>query len=723
MGKFKLAFGLHNHQPVGNFTAVFEEAHRNAYLPFLELVSSYEGVNISLHQSGILWDWQKNTHPEFFELVGKLVDQGRIELMTGGFYEPILTSIPQRDARGQIEMLDRFLNDHFGVKTDGLWLTERIWEPHLPKLLATAGVKYLPIDDTHFIYAGFKHRQLTGPFVTEEEGHTVRLLPIQKRLRYLIPFGTVDEVIAELRSQAERNPDGMAIYADDGEKFGVWPKTHEHCYDDGWLKDFFDAVGRNADWLEIISLGQAAREKSVGRAYLPSASYEEMLHWSLPPEAFVAYEAFEKWLEESGQKETYGRFVRGGHWRGFLAKYDESNLMHKKMLRVSDELEAIRRSQPQLEDKLGEAQDKLYASQCNCPYWHGVFGGLYLPHIRQAVYSNMIEAHHNLRRLLKKSEGTFEAVDYDRDGLEEIVYDSDEYTAVFQPHRGGVLLDLSLNRYGFDLTDTLSRRREGYHAKLDRAVASDKNDSHASIHDLVLAKEDGLKDVLVEDRYLKRCFIDHFLAPEVDLETFRSGRFSEDGDFVIEPYRHDIHAGGHRLVLRRDGAVRRPENAFPVSLTKEFTFAPGEETIKVAYTLSSSYPGGVDVAFAVENNFSFQAGHAEDRFILTDNRPSDRLYLDDVGQSSGGQAVALIDEYRTLGVGLRSDRPADIWHVPILTVSLSEGGFEIVYQGTTILHRFELHLTDHPQQIRLSLDAGAMNKVLAHLAATAAVRS
>ena len=89
MGKFKLAFGIHNHQPVGNFEAVFEEAHQRAYLPFLKLVSSHD-VSISLHQSGILWNWQKRVHPEFFEVVRGMIDRGQVELMTGGFYEPIL---------------------------------------------------------------------------------------------------------------------------------------------------------------------------------------------------------------------------------------------------------------------------------------------------------------------------------------------------------------------------------------------------------------------------------------------------------------------------------------------------------------------------------------------------------------------------------------------------------------------------------------------------------
>ncbi|UCE23610.1 MAG: hypothetical protein JSU74_09940 [Candidatus Zixiibacteriota bacterium] len=302
MGKFRLAFGLHNHQPVGNFDHVFEYAHQKAYQSFLDVFQKH-GLSISLHQSGILWDWQEKHHPDYLEQVKALVIQGRLELMTGGFYEPILTSIPEADAEGQIAQLNAYVKKRFDTEPEGLWLTERIWEPHLPKLLARSGVKYLPVDDTHFIYAGFEHSQLTGPFVTEHENYRVTLLPISKRLRYLIPFGTIEEVIEELKRLADTDPSGLVIYADDGEKFGSWPQTHKHCYEDGWLEELFAALDDNADWLQVVPLRDAARSRPAGRAYLPSSSYAEMLHWSLPPQAFVEYEKLEKYLKQKGKLE------------------------------------------------------------------------------------------------------------------------------------------------------------------------------------------------------------------------------------------------------------------------------------------------------------------------------------------------------------------------------------------------------------------------------------
>ncbi|MEW5994793.1 MAG: alpha-amylase/4-alpha-glucanotransferase domain-containing protein, partial [Candidatus Zixiibacteriota bacterium] len=626
--------------------------------------------------------------------------------LTGGFYEPILTAVPERDVLGQIDMLTQYIKLHFEVTPTGLWLTERIWEPHLPKVLAQANVRFLPVDDTHFIYAGFEHEQLKGPFLTENEGYRVILLPIQKRLRYLIPFGTVDEVLDELKQQAERNPSGLAVYADDGEKFGIWPQTHQHCYKDKWLECLFEALERNSDWLEVIPLREAADGEPVGRAFLPSASYAEMLHWSLLPQAFVEYEQFEHWLEEEEKLEQYGRFVRGGHWRGFLAKYEEANLMHKKMLAVSDKLATCEKEFHRRTEQLAAARDRLYAGQCNCAYWHGVFGGLYLPHIRQAVYASLIEADARLNALAGRKEGWFETTDFDADGHDEIVYTSEIFTAVFKPRRGGTLLHLALNKHNFDVTDTLTRRREGYHLKLEHALTNSSAKT-ASIHDLVLAKEEGLKEYLVEDWYLKRCFVDHFFADDVDLGRFRTGKYGEEGDFIIERFSHEIDAGRRQVTLTRNGHLWRPDGVIPVRLVKRFRFEEGSELIQVTYEISTRADQPVRVNFALENNFNFQAGHAEDRFILIDGQHHENSYLHSVGSHAQAGAYMLVDEYRDLSVALVCGRAAEVWHLPIYTVSLSEAGFEKVYQGTTLVAVYRLELTNRPLALDFALHAGA----------------
>lgn len=719
MGKFRLAFGLHNHQPVGNFDHVFEYAHQKAYRAFLNVFQKHT-LKISLHQSGILWDWQQKHHPEYLEQVRALVLQGRLELMTGGFYEPILTAIPERDAVGQIGQLNDYLGRQFGVEPDGLWLTERIWEPHLPKLLAAAGVKYLPVDDTHFIYTGFEHSQLVGPFVTEHENHRVTLLPISKRLRYLIPFGTIDEVIGELKTLAEKNPEGLVVYADDGEKFGSWPQTHEHCYEAGWLMDLFEALDKNSHWLEVVPLRVAAETAPVGRAYLPSSSYAEMLHWSLPPKAFMEYENFENYLKEQKKFEQYGRFVRGGHWRGFLAKYEEANLMHKKMMMVSERLARVEKQGKRSGNLIASAREHLYAGQCNCPYWHGVFGGLYLPHIRRAIYANLVAADGVLDEIENLSGLRTSVADFDADGYDEVIVAGRHLTTVFKPSRGGSLLELSMNRHNFSITDTLTRRKEGYHFKLDRAVAPGGSDKTASIHDLVLAKEAGLKDVLVEDWYTKRCFIDHFFNGEVDFETFRTGVFREDGDFVLEPYQYKLEKDSNSLVMTRDGHLWRTGGVAELRVQKRFAFDGNSGDIDVEYEISTTSGKTVEINFAIENNFNMQAGHHEQRYILVDGERHKESYLDSSVCHQSALSYAMVDESQNIALALTSETACQLWHLPIFTVSLSEGGFEKVYQGTTFVNRFALKLGRSPVRFRFRLSAGVREEILSSIRTTAA---
>ncbi|MBI5267103.1 MAG: DUF1926 domain-containing protein, partial [candidate division Zixibacteria bacterium] len=562
--------------------------------------------------------------------------------------------------------------------------------------------------------------QLTGPFVTENEGQTVILLPIQKRLRYLIPFGSVEEVIGELRRQAERDPNGVAIYADDGEKFGVWPQTHRHCYQDGWLPRFFEALEKNSDWLKVTTLTEAADRRPVGRAYLPTASYEEMLHWALPTPAFIAYEDFEHWLKDQGKWNQSGRFVRGGHWRGFLTKYDESNLLHKKMLWVSSQVAAFAAKYPGRRSEIADAYDHLYASQCNCPYWHGVFGGLYLPHIRQAVYAAMTSAS-RICLDLGSSKIKVEEIDFDADGYPEIIAQTEPLTAIFKPNTGGMLLSLALNQHAFELTDTLIRRREGYHRKLEQAPTPSADKNTASIHDLVQSKEEGLEKFLIEDWYLKRCLIDHFLHPGTSLEAFGRSDYAEEGDFVLEAYASQVDRG--RIVMSRDGAIQRDGRTIPMRVVKQIVLTPGSDRLIVDYELRTLSDDRIEVCFAVENNFSFQAGHADDRYLMIDGRRPELSFLDSVGEHPAANTAAMVDGWRSLAVAVTSDTPADLWHTPIFTVSLSEGGFEKVYQGTTLVHRFRLALTSDPVRLTMQIAAGPTKKVLSATSPAASIVS
>ena len=105
MKRINFIFGIHNHQPIGNFDFVFEETYNKSYLPFIEVLEKFPSVKMAIHFTGILLDWVIENRPELIVKIKNMVDRGQLEILTGGYYEPILSVIPEKDRLGQIRKL------------------------------------------------------------------------------------------------------------------------------------------------------------------------------------------------------------------------------------------------------------------------------------------------------------------------------------------------------------------------------------------------------------------------------------------------------------------------------------------------------------------------------------------------------------------------------------------------------------------------------------------
>jgi len=332
----RLIIVIHNHQPVGNFGHVFEMAYRKAYLPFWELFEDASHVRMGLHISGPLWDFFQAEHPDFIDRIGKLVAEGRVELLGGGLYEPILTVIPERDAIGQVDAMEERLEGLFGVRPKGMWLAERVWEPEIPALLGPTGIEYTLVDDGLFAYSGIPPEHHNGYWITECRGHQMKILPISMKLRYYLPFKPVPMVKELFQEFHEQDPGIALTFGDDGEKFGIWPETDKWVYGKKWLDKFFQFLADESDWVQTVTPSELLNsEKPQGRVYLPQASYEEMLEWALPTDARLRFKHFKNDLKRCDIYEQGRGFLRGGNWSNFLAKYPESDWMHKRMIHVS----------------------------------------------------------------------------------------------------------------------------------------------------------------------------------------------------------------------------------------------------------------------------------------------------------------------------------------------------------------------------------------------------
>ena len=614
---------IHNHQPVGNFDNVFREAIDRAYLPFLETLTEFPRIKVSLHTSGPLLEFIERNHLNaYLDLVQALATRGQLELVGGGFYEPILQLLPEDDRISQIQLMSNELARLFGRRPTGLWLTERAWEPHLARSLALAGIQWTLLDDNGFEKAGLHGADLFHSYVTEEEGHPLVVLPILKELRYKIPWAEPEEILRFMRE----SPDDaeLFVYGDDGEKFGLWPGTYDHVHAHGWLRRFFQAL-TDADDVATVTAGEAATLlRPRDRVYLPACSYTEMEEWSL---AASRQKAFADLRDKSDPENR--SFLSGGVFRNFLARYPEANRMHKRMLFVGRELG----------DEGGEARTHYLRSQCNCAYWHGIFGGLYLPHLRDAIYAELLKAERLIpaRRLGAWQEDT------DADGRPEVVMATDDQMFFLHLCGGRLVLWDDLGR-AWSWSNVMTRYHEAFHDRLLEARPQSETQEAVNIHETLRLKDPDAPGALLFDDHMRVSFIDRF-GPTLEAAT------------VSEPIMKEYSAevGQTWARLEASGLIVK-------------TFAPSESGLRVDLEIQTSQDW-----YVCELNLALWWEERERSFIA--------------------DSFTIGTESHRLSV--RTSCPVHVELSPIKTVSNSESGIETVYQGMTVCIALDLRASRH----------------------------
>jgi hypothetical protein len=662
-----LLLGVHAHQPVGNFSTVLEEAHERCYRPFLHVLHRHPGFRFAAHFSGWLLDWLLEHHPQDMALLKEMVARGQVELFGAGDCEPVLAAIPHRDRLGQINVLTEKLTHRFGARVEGAWLTERVYIPTVVPALADCGMKYVTVDDYHFLCTGKAAGELDGFYTTEEDGRAVDLFPISEQLRYRLPFSPAAEAVAYLEGLA-RDGHRAAVYFDDIEKFGIWPETYEWVYEKGWLENFIAGVLASPLIRTETYRDFHDRHATRGIIYLPTTSYIEMNEWTLPAQAAAAYDELVEREKRAGHYESSKPFVRGGIWKNFFSRYPESNWMHKRMLGLSQRLAALPPG-----GRTDALTGHLYRAQANDAYWHGLFGGLYLPHLRREVWRNLLMLEAALDAVAPRP--PLAVADPDFDGVREIFLGNAEVQAAIKIDGHAAVCEFDAYRLAQNFGDVLTQRLEHYYHKLGAAPqAAASGEGIASAHDRVAFKDAiGAEDILPDARP-RRLFLDAWQRP--------------DGETAWPQY----VAGAFKAPLM-SAAFTAPLDGGEV--TKTYTLAG--RALQVAYRLRN-VPGG---RFTVVLNLAMPScdGYAG-RYILADGSiPCGFGQALDLAASQG---LTLDD--RVLGGGLRltTSRPAALSARPHYTVSQSEAGFEKIMQAACLTLSWPIDAVS--QELTISLE-------------------
>jgi 4-alpha-glucanotransferase len=602
LSSLSIALVLHHHQPVGNLEDAMRAAFVSSYDPVLRVLEAHS-IAVNLHYSGALLEWFAANEPDFLKRIAKLL-KTQAEFLGGPVYAPILPLISKADAVGQLQMLSDDCEALFGVRPRGAWLPEFAWEPWIPAALSESDLEFTLIDTAQFVSTGLELSSLTDPFSTEFEGKVTRVFPVSSQLPDLL------------------NHDGLLVCALHVEQVGFADR----------LEEFLKNLESHKD-AELVTLSTALENfPSRGTVYLPSSQSPELGVWT---------------ALEPQKNATVRGGLRGGSWRSFMTKYPEVNHLVKRAARVSRELQAAPRA-PE------SAWRSLYRSQCGNAYWHGARGGIYENYLRSAAFKNLIEASNALEPR-KYAWLEIEYQDFDADGLDEVIAESNTLGLYFKPDQGGMLTELHHRGRAFNLLDTLSRRPE----------------------------PQTPKNALL-DSYPRRALIDHFIGAESGFAEFEDGTYLELGDFVTGAFEPSKYRD--RVTMTRNGFVRGPVGEpVPVELKKAVQIHAKESRLEIEYRIANL--GSVDIItrFGSEWNLGLLADTPERGVFVGERRTggvAKRLGHRDVS------SLSLRDDWLGLEVLFEFGREVLIWQHPIF----SQDGEDQQYQSTLIMPLWDLDL-------------------------------
>lgn len=367
--------------------------------------------------------------------------------------------------------------------------------------------------------------------------------------------------------------------------------------------------------------------------------------------------------------------------------------MHRKLLSVSEKVHSLPDGTPEK----NMALKHLWAGQCNCGYWHGIFGGIYLNHIRAENYHNLIEAEKITDKALNLPSIRYWEEDFFRDGGKCLAIRTPSCQLVFDLAHGAILTSWDWLPSSWNLVNTITRRPEAYHRHLERPVESDDLNGHtASIHDLHRVKEQGLDKWLVFDPYRRTGNISHLFSERLSLDAFlknpstptRAGfdfltydvakKFEKKATFSLNLHSHGLEGSHHA------------DQGYELQQT--WTYNPDGDLWTITCTVTNRCENRWHGYYGIEFGWSLNAGNTFDRYYRIDGEKPDDPNLGSIGESQDVREVCLYEDWWRIQIHLSFNQAARLWRFPIETVSSSEGGFERTYQSSVVVPAWKVNL-------------------------------
>lgn len=635
MAKLKLLIGTYNSEPPGSVNDQLERKYQNSYKPFLKVLYEFPKVRASLHYSGILFEWFEEKHPEILIIINEMVKRGQLELIGGGFYDPIFPIIPGKDRINQIELLTTYIRKKFGKRPRGFWLTGRVWEPYICSSIRNSGMSYIFLEEKQFERAGLDGYDLYKPYYTEDLGKVLTVLPIHTNLvksgYNKNPGDFLDTLVSV------RKTDAMVISLMFEGKCITNKKVK-------WFKELFTLLTSSySRYFDFIKSGDYVRSLTVlKKIYFPASSGGNIEYWALSPQKQTEWKKMKK---KHNSKNIHFCYP-SGYFRQFLSKYEKSNLLYSKMLYTHNLVSQLRSDK----SRKKSAGEEILKSQSHFAYWHGEHLGFYNHNTRQQAYKYLINAEKNIRE-----KGIFsthlQAVDFDMDGGDEYIYHG-QFINAYVHRMGARLFELDYMITSWNYLNTIRRYYESYHSYEDSKTEVDRNPRDA--------------------------FVDHFFKENISQGEFENVEYTELGDFASGLFDlKEIDREHKEFTLVKEGNIEK--NA--LRLEKRYNFK--KNLIEVTYKITNISEEKFQCLFATEINLSFFS--PDKKNLLVQNSKAGVI-----SNHNEYSEVLVSDLKNKVLITMNSGIPFKLWNFPVYSHTMNSLSMDKIYQFNCFLYRWEV---------------------------------
>ncbi|GHV30997.1 glycosyl hydrolase [Spirochaetia bacterium] len=420
--RLNIILGSYNHIPQGTEDKAGEHIYVTRLKPFIQALNQYPKIPAVLHYSGVLLTWLEAQHPELLMVLSDLISRKQVEILGGGFYEPMMPLIPQTDKIGQIEMMTAYIRKKFGKRPRGCWIPEAAWEQQLVGVLHTCDMGYTFLEERHFIAAGLIGGALYAPCISENQGKITTVFPLSTRLRQNLASHE-PEVVLEGLLQDFASETGTAAFP----VVTVFPETL-YTADAGESPEtsyrrFFDALSRFSSDLEFTTPGKFYKGISLTQGPLRKA------------------------------------YFPGDLERKFLIDRPESNGLYTKMMFTHTLINQLRGDKARKQN----AREELWKAQGYTLFSAGNTGGIHRASLRKAAYKALLGAEKICRNQGKFTPSLL-AFDFDLDGYPEYLF-QDRNINCYVHRNGASIFELDYLPKTWNYLDTFSdgpRRRTAF---------------------------------------------------------------------------------------------------------------------------------------------------------------------------------------------------------------------------------------------------------------------